>query len=91
MLTDALVGSRGHRERGVQERVLSVLLTEMDGIGVQRDSLSTVCHLQVIINNAVVMDSLYKCNVVSACTLYLVAQKHVTVNTGCFVPNQSVP
>lgn len=71
LLTDALVGSRGHRERGVQERVLSALLTEMDGIGVQRDALSAVCHLQVIINNAVVMDSLYKCNVVAACTLYL--------------------
>ncbi|XP_021913558.1 spermatogenesis-associated protein 5-like protein 1 isoform X2 [Zootermopsis nevadensis] len=54
---DALVGSRGHRERGVQERVLSALLTEMDGIGVQRDSLSTMhktyrgstsaCHSQI--------------------------------------------
>ena len=39
--TDALVGSRGYqRERGVQERVLSALLTEMDGIGVQTDSFS---------------------------------------------------
>jgi hypothetical protein len=72
LLTDALAGSRGHREHGVQERVLSTLLTEMDGIGVQRDSLSAVCHLQVIINNAAVMDSLYRCDVVSACTLYLV-------------------
>lgn len=27
----------------MQERVLSALLTEMDGIGVQRDSLSTMC------------------------------------------------
>jgi hypothetical protein len=46
----------------VQERVLSALLTEMDGIGVQRDSVSTMCkrfggdtsvqHSQVIgINN----------------------------------------
>jgi SpoVK/Ycf46/Vps4 family AAA+-type ATPase len=52
-VTDALVGSRGHRERGVQERVLSSLLTEMDGIGVQRDSVSTVCHLQVITDKAV--------------------------------------
>ena len=49
LLTDALVGSRGYRERGVQERVLSALLTEMDGIGVQRDSLSAVSHLRVII------------------------------------------
>ncbi|PNF38587.1 hypothetical protein B7P43_G03982 [Cryptotermes secundus] len=39
---DALVGSRGHREQGVQERVLSALLTEMDGIGVQQDSVSTM-------------------------------------------------
>jgi len=75
LLTDALAGSRGHRERGVQERVLSALLTEMDGIGVQRDSLSAVCHLQVITNNTAVMDSLYKCDVVSACTLYLVDTK----------------
>lgn len=90
MLTDALVGSRGHREHGVQERVLSALLTEMDGIGVQRDSLSAVCHLQVIINNAVLMDCLYKCNVVSACTLYLVAQRYDAINTGCSVPNQSI-
>jgi Predicted ATPase (AAA+ superfamily) len=75
LLTDALVGSRGHRERGVQERILSALLTEMDGIGVQRDSLSTACHKQVIINNAVLMDSLHKCNVVSAFTHYLVDTK----------------
>jgi SpoVK/Ycf46/Vps4 family AAA+-type ATPase len=57
-LADALVGSRGHREQGVQERVLSALLTEMDGIGVQQDSLSamyktyrdnkSVCPAQVI-------------------------------------------
>jgi hypothetical protein len=72
LLIDALVGSRGHRERGVQERVLSALLTEMDGIGVHRDSLSAVCNLQVIISNAVVMDYFYKCNVVSPFTLYLV-------------------
>jgi hypothetical protein len=45
----------------VQEHVLSALLTEMDGIGVQRDSLSTMCktylgsksvpHSQVVGNN----------------------------------------
>jgi SpoVK/Ycf46/Vps4 family AAA+-type ATPase len=72
LLIDALVGSRGHRERGVQERVLSALLTEMDGIGVHRDSLSALCHFQVIISNTVVMDYFYKCSVVSAFMLYLV-------------------
>lgn len=70
LLADALVGSRGHRERGVQERVLSALLTEMDGIGVQRDSLATmcntyrdnksVCHSKVIRNKIMLMNSLLK-------------------------------
>ncbi|XP_069689211.1 ATPase family gene 2 protein homolog B-like isoform X2 [Periplaneta americana] len=46
---DALVGSRGERESGVQERVLSALLTEMDGIGVRLDSLSTVNKGVVVI------------------------------------------
>ncbi|PSN51845.1 Spermatogenesis-associated protein 5-like protein 1 [Blattella germanica] len=47
---DALVGSRGdHREKGVQERVLSSLLTEMDGIGVHLDGVSQInCEVIVI-------------------------------------------
>jgi hypothetical protein len=69
-LADALVGSRGNRERGVQERVLSALLTEMDGIGIQQDSVSTmyktyrgnksVCPPQVVGCNELLMDFLYK-------------------------------
>nr|CAD7408887.1 unnamed protein product [Timema poppensis] len=41
---DALVGSRGDRQRGVQERVLSALLTEMDGVGIKLETLSSVQH-----------------------------------------------
>jgi SpoVK/Ycf46/Vps4 family AAA+-type ATPase len=74
-VTDALVGSRGQRERGVQERVLSALLTEMDGIGIQRDSLSTGCHLQVITNTAVLMDSLYKSSIFCAFAVYVIDPK----------------
>lgn len=82
-LADALVGSRGHRERGVQERVLSALLTEMDGIGVQRDSLSTMhktyrgstsaCHSQVIRKSSIYHHEL--CRIVllrSACLSFII-------------------
>uniref|UniRef100_A0A1B6C597 AAA+ ATPase domain-containing protein n=1 Tax=Clastoptera arizonana TaxID=38151 RepID=A0A1B6C597_9HEMI len=37
---DALVGSRGGRESGSQERVLSAFLTEMDGVGLRADLVS---------------------------------------------------
>lgn len=37
-ILDALVGSREGRETGVQERILSSFLTEMDGIGLRIDS-----------------------------------------------------
>lgn len=35
---DALLGCRGHREKGSQERILTSFLTEMDGVGVRLDS-----------------------------------------------------
>lgn len=35
---DALVGSRTFREKGVQERILSSFLTELDGVGFKRDT-----------------------------------------------------
>nr|CAD7435628.1 unnamed protein product [Timema monikensis] len=49
---DALVGSRGDRQRGVQERVLSALLTEMDGVGIKLETLSSVQHQE---NNVLVV------------------------------------
>ncbi|XP_066998116.2 ATPase family gene 2 protein homolog B isoform X3 [Anabrus simplex] len=39
---DAMVGNRAEKERGVQERVLSAFLTEMDGIGVRLESVPSV-------------------------------------------------
>ncbi|KAJ1530601.1 hypothetical protein ONE63_005483 [Megalurothrips usitatus] len=36
---DAMVGSRGDKEAGAQERVLSAFLTEMDGIGIRLEGL----------------------------------------------------
>lgn len=36
-VSDALVGCRGDREQGSQERVLSAFLTEMDGVGIRVD------------------------------------------------------
>lgn len=38
---DALVGCRGDREAGPQERVLSALLTEMDGVGIHLEGIKT--------------------------------------------------
>lgn len=36
---DALVGCRGEKEGGAQERVLSAFLTEMDGVGICLEGL----------------------------------------------------
>ncbi|XP_054281974.1 ribosome biogenesis protein SPATA5L1-like [Macrosteles quadrilineatus] len=45
---DALVGCRGNRERGSQERILTAFLTEMDGIGVRLDSGTTQAGVIVV-------------------------------------------
>lgn len=48
MSVDALVGCRGDREKGSQERILSAFLTEMDGVGVRLDSgTNQVSHVHV--------------------------------------------
>ncbi|KAG8282551.1 spermatogenesis-associated protein 5-like protein 1 [Homalodisca vitripennis] len=44
---DALVGCRGKREKGSQERVLTTFLTEMDGVGVQLDK--GICQAGVVV------------------------------------------
>lgn len=48
---DALVGSRGDREAGAQERVLSALLTEMDGVGVHLEGLKLNCDDKRLLEN----------------------------------------
>ncbi|XP_054283075.1 ribosome biogenesis protein SPATA5L1-like isoform X2 [Macrosteles quadrilineatus] len=45
---DALVGCRGNRERGSQERILTAFLTEMDGIGVRLDIGTTQAGVIVV-------------------------------------------
>lgn len=55
IFADALVGRRGDKEQNAQERVLSTLLTEMDGVGIHLDAHTRpneVCvkHAQLICN-----------------------------------------
>ena len=48
---DSIVGRRSEtgQGRGVQERVLSTLLNEMDGVGVRLDDTTAVCGQQKLL------------------------------------------
>lgn len=46
---DALVGCRGDKETGAQERVLSAFLTEIDGVGVKLEGPSVGCDEKMLL------------------------------------------